>query len=86
MGDRDMPEIDHVHEEWLQLVRDWRSPWDEWNEVMGRITLAFSRFENPPNEDLELANRLQEQIDAAMARMREFQRTLMLRSRDRGHL
>ena len=80
MGDRDMPEIDQVHEEWHQLVRDWQSPWDKWNEVMDRITLAFP---NPPNEDLELANRLQEQADAAWARMKEFQRTLVLQSRDR---
>ena len=83
MGDRDMPEIDQVHEEWRQLVRDWRDPWDEWNEVMDRITLAFA---NPPDEDFELANRLLDQINAAMARMKEFQRTLVLRSCDRGHL
>ena len=83
MGDRDMPEIDQVHGEYRRLVRDWRSPWDEWNEVMGRITLAFP---NPPSEDLELANRLREQADAAWARMKEFQRTLVLRPRDRGHL
>ena len=40
---------------------------------MNRITLAFSKFENPSDEDLELADRLKEQSDAAWAKMKEFQ-------------
>ena len=40
---------------------------------MNRITLAFSKFENPSDEDLELADRLKEQLDAAWAKMKEFQ-------------
>ena len=80
-----MPKDEQVHEEWHQLVDDWRSAWDKWNEFMGRITLAFSRFENPPDEDLELADQFEKQADAAWARMKEFQRMLVLRQRDRGH-
>ena len=73
-----MPEDEQVHEKWRQLVRDWRSVWDSWNEVMDRITLAFSQFENPSDEDLELEDRLRTQVDAANARMDEFRRTLLL--------
>ena len=80
-----MPEDEKIHEEWLRLVREWRSVWGEWNEVMARITLAFSRFENPPNDDLELANQLEEQEDAARARMKEFIQKRVLRRRDRSH-
>ena len=80
-GDRDMPEDEQVHEEWCQLVRDWRSVWDSWNEVMERITLALSRSENPSDEDFKLEDRLQKQVDAANAKMDEFRWTLMRRSR-----
>ena len=73
-----MPEIDQVHEEYHQLVRDWRSSWDKLKEVMDRVELALP---NPSNEDFELANRLREQEGAAWERMKEFQRTLVLRSR-----
>ncbi len=73
-----MPEDEQVHEKWCQLVRDWRSVWDAWNEVMVSMTLAFSRSENPSDEDLELEDRLNTQVKAAQARMDEFKRTLLL--------
>ncbi len=73
-----MPEDEQVHEEWCQLVRDWRSVWERWNEVMDRITLAFSQSGNPSDDDLELEDRLRTQERAAQGRMDEFRRTLLL--------
>jgi hypothetical protein len=64
---------ENISREWNRHVSDWQSIWDEWNEAMNRITLAFSKFENPSDEDLELADRLKEQSDAAWAKMKEFQ-------------
>ena len=73
-----MPEDEQVHEKWCQLVRDWRSDWDAWNEVMVRMTLAFSRSENPSDEDLELEERLHIQVRAAEARMDDFREARVL--------
>ncbi len=73
-----MPEDEQVHEEWSQLIRDWRSVWEPWNEVMARLTLAFSQSENPSGDDLELEDRLHTQVDAAEARRDKFRRTLLL--------
>ncbi len=73
-----MPEDEQVHEEWSQLIRDWRSVWEPWNQVMARLTLAFSQSENPSSDDLELEDRLRTQVDAAEARMEERRRTLLL--------
>ena len=73
-----MPEDKQAHEEWRQLIRDWRSVWEPWNEVMDRITLAFSQSGNPSDDDLELEDRLRTQVDAANARMDEFRRALLL--------
>lgn len=70
-----MSENENLHGQWDQLVKDWRKPWDELNVVMNRITLAFSKFENPPDEDLELADRLKEQADSAWEKMKAFQVT-----------
>ena len=75
-----MPQDQQVHEKWSQLVRDWRSVWDPWNEVMDRITLAFSQFENPSHEDIGLEDQLRKQVDAAEMRMQEFRRTILLSS------
>ena len=68
-----------MHEEWRRLVQDWRSVWDPLNEVMDRMTLAFSRGENPETADLDLAEQLDEKVKAADAKMDEFRRKLMLR-------
>ena len=76
-----MSKNENIHSEWDQLVKNWRKVWDPWNEVMNRITLAFSKFENPPHKDLELANRLREQVDSAWAKMKEFQAKLINRQR-----
>ena len=73
-----MPEDEQVHEEWCRLVRGWRSVWEMWNEVMERITLAFSHSGNPSDDDLEVEDRLRTQVDAATARMGEFRRALLL--------
>ena len=72
-----MPQDEQVHEKWSQLVRDWRSVWDSWNEVMDRLTLAL-QFENPSDEDFELEDQLHTQVVAAEARMDEFRRTRLL--------
>ncbi len=72
-----MSENENIHSEWDQLVKNWRKVWDEWSEVMDRITLA----ENPPHEDLELAERSKEQVDSAWAKMKEFQANLINRQR-----
>jgi len=77
-GDRDMPEDKQAHEEWRQLVRDWRSVWEPWNEVMARLILAFSQSGNPSDDDLELEDRLHTQVEAAEARRDKFRRTLLL--------
>ncbi len=68
-----------THEEWRRLVQDWRSVWDPLNEVMDRMTLAFSRGENPETADLDLAEQLDEKVKAADAKMDEFKRKLVLR-------
>ena len=73
-----MPEGEKAHEEWHQLIRDWRSVWKPWNEVMDRITLACSQSGNPSDDDLELEDRLRTQERAAQGRMDEFRRTLLL--------
>ena len=64
-----------------ELVRIWRKVWDELKKVNNRIDLAFSRFENPSHEDLELADRLREQEGLAWAKMKEFQANLINRQR-----
>ena len=76
-----MSKNENIHSEWDQLVKNWRKVWDPWNAVMNRITLAFSKFENPPHEDLELADHLREQVDSAEAKMKEFQAKLINRQR-----
>lgn len=76
-----MSKNENIHSEWEQLVKNWRKVWDEWSEVMDRITLAFSKFENPPHEDLEIADRLMEQVDSAWAKMKEFQAIQINRQR-----
>ncbi len=63
--------------EYDRLVKDWRKVWEEWNEVMARITLTST----PPDEDLESAKRLGEQVDAAWERLKEFQAILINRQR-----
>ena len=55
--------------EWNQLVGAWKPIWEEWQEVMERITLAFIKTENPSNEDLELEDRLNEQLKVIRAKM-----------------
>ena len=76
-----MSKNENIRSEWDQLVKNWRPVWDEWNKVMDRITLAFSKFENPPHEDLELADRLKKQVDSAWAKMKGFQAILINRQR-----
>ncbi len=76
-----MSKNENIHSEWAELVKSWRKVWDEWNEVMGRITLAFSKFETPPHEDLELAERLMKRVDSALAKMKEFQAIQINRQR-----
>ncbi len=76
-----MSKNENVHSEYSQLVKIWREAWDELGKVMGRITLAFSNFESPPHEDLELADCLMEQVDSAWAKMKEFQAILINRQR-----
>ena len=76
-----MSKNENPHSEWTQLVKNWRKVWDEYNEVMNRITLSFSKFENPPDEDIELAERLREQSDLASAKMEEFRTILINRQR-----
>ena len=78
-----MPEDKQVHEEWPQLVRDWRSVWDSWHKVMERMTLAYTGGENPSDEDIELEDRLHKQVKAAEDRKHEFRRALLL-SQGRG--
>ncbi len=73
-----MPKDEQVHEEWCQLVRDWRSVLEPWNEVMDRITLACSQSGNPSDDDLELEDQLHTQKDAAEARMEERRQTLLM--------
>ena len=77
-----MSEYENAHSEWAQLVKDWRKPWEEWNEVMVRITLAFSKSENPTPEDLDLEERLNEKVGLAQAKMDEFKANLINRQRD----
>ncbi len=77
-GDGNMPEGEKAHEEWHQLIRDWRSVWKPWNEVMDRIALAVSQSGKPSDDDLELEDRLRTQERAAQGRMDEFRRTLLL--------
>ncbi len=79
-----MPVDEQAHEEWRRLVQDWRSVWDPWNEVMDRITRAFSRGENPETVDLDLAEQLDEKVKAAEAKRDAFKRKLMLRGGQRG--
>ena len=78
MGDRNMPEGEQAHEEWSQLIRDWRSVWEPWNEVMDRIALAVSQSGNPSDDDLELEDRLRTQVDAAEVRMAKRRQALLL--------
>lgn len=73
-----MSKNENAHSEWDQLVKNWRKVWDEWNEVMDRITLTST----PTDEDLESAKRLGEQVDAAWEKLKEFQATLINRQRD----
>ena len=77
-----MSENENIYSEYDQLAKNWRKAWEEWNEVMVRITLAFSKFENPPLEDLDLEERLKEQVDLFYAEMKEFQAILTNRQRD----
>ena len=76
-----MSKNENAHSEYSQLVKIWRKVWDEWNEVMNRNALAFSKFESPPHKDLELADRLMGQVDSAWAKMKEFQANLINRQR-----
>ncbi len=76
-----MSKNENVHSEYKELVRIWRKVWDQWNEVMNRNALAFSNFESPPHKDLELAERLKEQVDSAWAKMKGFQAILINRQR-----
>ncbi len=76
-----MPVDKQAHVEWRRLLQDWRSVWDPWNEVMDRITWAFSRGENPETADLDLVDQLDEKVKAAEVKMDEFRRKLMLRWR-----
>ena len=71
--DRTRPMFVNIRREWNRVVSDWHSIMAEWNMVMNWTTLAYSKFENPSNEDLELADSLNVQSDAAWARMKEFQ-------------
>lgn len=64
-----------IRREWEKLVKDWRKVWGGWNEVMNRITMAFASFESPLQEDLELAEKLKRQVDAAWKKMKEFQQS-----------
>ncbi len=77
-GDRDMPDDEQVHEEWHQLLQDWRSVWESWNEVMDRITLAFSQSGNPSDDDLALEDRLHKQLLTVEERRHELRRELLL--------
>ncbi len=72
---------ENAHSEYSQLVKIWREALDEYNKVMDPITLAFSKSEIPPHEDLVLAERLGEQVDSAMAKMKAFQANLFNRQR-----
>ena len=54
-----------------QLLADWRRVRDELIKVDKRNWLSYSIFENPPHEDLELADRLAEQLVSARKNMRE---------------
>ena len=74
-----MSENENIPSEWDQLVKDWRKPWEEWQEVMARITLAFSQSENPTPEDLDLEERLDEKVGLAQAKMDEFKANLINR-------
>ncbi len=76
-----MSKNENVPSEYKQLVKIWRPAWDELKKVNNRIDLAFSNFENPSHEDLELANRLREQEGLAWAKMKEFQANLINRQR-----
>ncbi len=76
-----MSKNENVHSEYSQLVKIWRPVWDELNKVMNRIDLAFSKFENPSHEDLELADRLREQEGLAWAKMQECKANLINRQR-----
>ena len=61
-----------VPSEYKRLVKIWRKVWKKWNEVMNRNALAYANFESPPHEDLELADRLLEQVNLALAKMQDF--------------
>ena len=78
-----MPEDEQVHETWGQLIRGFRSVWEPWNEVMDRITLAYSQSGNPSDDDLALEDLLYTQVEAAEARLDEFRQAL-LRARTRA--
>ena len=77
-----MSKNENVDSEYSQLVKIWRPLWDELKKVNNRIDLAFFTIENPSQEDLELAERLGEQVNSAMAKMKEFQANLINRHRD----
>ena len=76
-----MSKNENVDSEYSQLVKIWRPLWDELKKVNNRIDLAFFTIENPSQEDLELAERLGEQVNSAMAKMKEFQAKLLNRQR-----
>ena len=66
-----MSENENIHSEWDQLVENWRPLFNKWNEVMVRNDLT----PNPSHKDLELAERLGEQADAAWEKMKKFQQS-----------
>ncbi len=76
-----MSENEDVPSEYSQLLRNWREAWDEWHKVMDRIELARSKPGGPPDEDLELAERLLERADSAFENLKEYQAYLFNRLR-----
>ena len=76
-----MSKNEDVPSEYKQLVKIYRKLRDEYDEVIRRNWLDFSNFQNPSDEDLDLAERLEEQVNSALAKMQEFKANLFNRQR-----
>ena len=63
--------------EYDQVVKDWRRVSEEWHQVMRRNMLTTT----PPDEDLELAKLLGEEVDAVWEKLKELQKTMINRQR-----
>ena len=64
-----MSNSEHRDSEWVRLIREWRPIWDEWNEVMNRLDLAFMTSGVPSQDDLNQERDLRTKLNDIEARM-----------------